>query len=62
MSANYNSLIEDIYDSFGTDYKIPLPAAHYFSEYKPETDAQDFYIAKPPVTCKPMPGQNISYI
>ena len=60
MSVNYNSIIEDIYDSFGTDYdypqNIPSKAAHYFSDYKPKYDTEDFYIAKPPITCKPMPG------
>ena len=62
LSANYQPFIEDVWATFGTNYDfnypedLPSSAAHYFSDYKPQDNYIDFYIAKPPVTCKPMPG------
>ena len=66
LSTNYQTFAEDVWETFGTDYdfnypeNIPSSAAHYFSEYEPKYDSEDFYIAKPPVTCKPMPGKYMS--
>ncbi len=63
LSTNYQTFAEDVWETFGTDYdfnypeNIPSSAAHYFSEYEPKYDSEDFYNAKPPVTCKPMPGK-----
>ena len=64
LSANYQPFLEDVWDAFGKNYDfnypedLPSSAAHYFSDYQPQYDAVDFFIAKPPVSCKPMPGES----
>ena len=63
LSDNYHGLSEGMYEGFGSDYvfpelpeNIPSSAANYFNDYQPKFDTEDFYIPRPPVICKPMPG------
>ncbi len=69
LSTSYQgSFAEDVWTAFGTDYDIPYPenipssAANYFSDYKPKYDAEDFFIARPKVVCKPMPGEKWCFV
>ena len=72
LSTSYQMFVDEKWNEFGMEEEedgedslllpqgIPPSASYYFNmDYKSKSDAEDLKIARPPISCKPMPGTKI---